>query len=63
MNYSKHLNNLFTNVYPGVSSIPMNCYQCLPCEAPTKKPMELAAISNFHHRKSHWGIELRMFRF
>ena len=25
----------------------------LPCKTPTKEPMELAVISNFHHRRSH----------
>ena len=46
------------------SSILMNCYQwgsCLPCETPTKEPMELAVISNFHHRRPHGGSNSRPF--
>ena len=42
------------------SSILMNCYQswlCLPCEAPTKEPMELVMISIFTEG-SHREIEL-----
>ena len=43
----------------------MSCYQwgsCLPCENLQRSLMELAMISNFHHRRAHRGIELGTFR-
>ena len=47
---------------PGIaSSILVNCYQwgsCLPFETPTKAPMELAVVSNFHHRRPTREIKL-----
>ena len=41
---------LFEHVYP---------YSLFDsCETPTKEPMELAVISNFHHRRPLKGVEL-----
>ena len=46
---------VFINVYIGIgSSILMNYYQwraCLPCNTPTKEPVELAVISDFYNRR------------
>ena len=53
--YSFFIREFLTRI---VSSILMNCYQwgsCLLCETPTNEPMELGVISDFHHRKPHWG--------
>ena len=51
------------DVLPRTASlILMNCYQggsCLPCEAPSKKPI---GIQYFHHRRPEEGIELVTFR-
>ena len=41
-----------------VFSVLLYCYQwqsCLSCEIPIKVPMELAEISNYHHRRPHGG--------
>ena len=35
--------------------------RALLCETPTKEPMELTVISNFHHPRPHKGIELKTF--
>ena len=43
-----------TNIYPG-SPFQFQWRFCFPCETPTREPMELEVISNFHHRKHNGG--------